>query len=188
MICKDCTKKDSCDKYKLLQDIKKVSDSSDFASEEYESLKDKINSGCEDFRLYNQPLVESASVMLKPIFSKLDNTDTKRLVQDFGFDTNEDIIKGFKVALSIIEKEIDNEHLVVLNDCDILKKVGISGVSDTDKTRETLSTILNRQIGKPLVRDGYCGFTDYECPVCNKDVTGKGYKYCPRCGQKFGED
>ena len=50
---------------------------------------------------------------------------------------------------------------------------------------QTAIQALEKQIPKKPKKDEYCGFVDYACPICGRDVGDSRTKYCRNCGQRL---
>lgn len=206
MICDTCLKRDKCERYSSVSSIKDlVSSKVDMSDEDLADVSKYIESKaikvCDGYKCDSNVMVVDANNLIGGMLDKLDcgvfysDESIGKLrkilidndLQELGYRVNMDMVKGFNTALFIIKKLLQSKNLVVLRDCEILEKIGIPNVSDLDNTQKVLEEVLDKRIGKPLVVEGYCGFTDYECASCGADIPkGKGFKFCYHCGQKIG--
>lgn len=86
---------------------------------------------------------------------------------------------AYDVLKSLCEKDND-----FCERCTIYEEIGCSNCGD-EAVRLALES-LQKQISKKVVKDEYCGFVTYECPVCHHTINlTDEHQYCNKCGQKL---
>lgn len=85
----------------------------------------------------------------------------------------------------------EKPYVVSCDDYEEAKQIIKTALEDVQQYREIgtveecREAVEKQKIIKKPVKDEYCGFVSYECPICHHDVTNV-QRYCDKCGQKLG--